>query len=56
MTHTSQATSEVTQNVQPMSEAEYLAIVAECGEAEISLDEARQQIVPPLPAEMLDED
>jgi hypothetical protein len=39
-----------------MSEAEYMAIVAECGEAEISLDEARQQIVPPLPAEMLDED
>ena len=56
MTHTSQATSEATHTIQPMSEAEYMAIVAECGEAEISLDEARQQIVPPLPAEMLDED
>jgi hypothetical protein len=56
MPQPSQARSEATHTIQPMSEAEYMAIVAECGEAEISLDEARQQIVPPLPAEMLDED
>ncbi|GAB0154468.1 hypothetical protein [Marinobacterium sp. BA1] len=56
MTHTSQAASEATHTVQPMSDAEYLAIVAECGEAVISFDEAKRQIVPPLPADMFDED
>ena len=47
-----------TQNekVESMSEAEHQAMLAECGEAEISAEDARNEIVPPLPDDMRDED
>lgn len=44
------------ENVESMTEAEYQAILAECGEAEISVEDARNEIVPPLPDDMRDED